>query len=283
MILQAWGRLEEATELLNLIEEIRGRSSTEAANADSSLHEADRLEASARDALSRASYENAWSFLKTAMGLDLTRERRLKEEFGFLSDALESNGDLVSAPRDVHARIEWSRLVWQVLAERNAFPLPDLLSDELKAESGGTPPALRGGEEERAASPTIKPQVVSAEEKGDQLEKAIARLFRTFFQLGEDVPWKIRQQKRGTQGGYDLSIEWSGKCDVASNIKVRCHIECKNYKNQITPNEVAEKLLAEPRRSPVIEHWILISPRSNPSKPVERVFGESERGRDVSI
>ena len=109
-----------------------------------------------------------------------------------------------------------------------------------------------------------------------QLEEAVARLFRAFFQIGDDLPWKIRQQKRGTQGGYDLSIEWSGTFEVAGNASVRCHIECKNYKEQITLREVGEKLLSEPRRNPVIEHWILNSPRSNPSNPLND-FLEKQR------
>ena len=56
-----------------------------------------------------------------------------------------------------------------------------------------------------------------------QLEEAVARLFRAFFQIGDDLPWKIRQQKRGTQGGYDLSIEWSGTFEVAGNASVVSH------------------------------------------------------------
>jgi len=63
---------------------------------------------------------------------------------------------------------------------------------------------------------------------------------------------------RGTQGGFDLSIEWnescecsisgSGKCEVNSQETVRCHIECKNYASKITPADIFEKLLAEPLR-----------------------------------
>jgi len=222
-------------------------------------HLADNSEMQARAALANSDYRSAWDAIKTAIQHDQTREGRLQDEFGFLGGALADDSVLTAS------RLDWFRCVWQVLSERNSFPLPDLQPNEIKREIKAD---HKEDEKKGTTGPTIRPEEGTAEQKGDQLEKAMARLFRTFFQLGDDVPWKIRQQKRGTQGGYDLSIEWSGKCEAAEDTKVRCHIECKNYKGRVSLGEVAEKLLAEPRRNPVIDHWILISPRSDPANPL---------------
>jgi hypothetical protein len=231
---------------------------------------ADVEEQAARDQLNEGAYQQAWHSLQTAITNDPARQARLNAEFGFLFHSI-AGGAFADDSKEAMARLNWCRSVWQVLSDRNTFPLSDLevVEAQLDTEDVIVPAP-------EIAAPVIKPQTDTAEQKGDQLEQGVARLFRTFFQIGDDLPWKIRQQKRGTQGGYDLSLEWSGKFEVAGNVAVRCHIECKNYKDQITPTEVAEKLLAEPRRNPLIEHWILISPRSNPSNPLNE-FLEKQR------
>lgn len=232
---------------------------------------ADQLEQAARIELQRGSYQLAWRSLENAIQHDSKREQRVRSEFGFLFNSLTSEGQLKDDSPNAISRFDWCRSVWEVLSDRNAFLLTDLQPDL------STPTVERvDTSQPEKVGPTIKAQSDNVEKKGEVLEEAVARLFRTFFQIGDDHPWKIRQQKRGTQGGYDLSIEWSGEFEVVGNASVRCHIECKNYTGEITPREVAEKLLSEPRRNPVIEHWILISPRSNPSNPLNE-FLEKQR------
>ncbi|HWT00781.1 MAG TPA: NACHT domain-containing protein [Pyrinomonadaceae bacterium] len=235
------------------------------------LEEADKEEQAARDALAQFEYEPARRHLEAAMSGDPERADRLRDEFGFLFASLT---DEAAGAAD---RLRWCTEVWYVLSQRNSFVLPEPGPGETEAitsgEAAAGPPAGPGSAPEinRPARP---------EEKGDELEDAVERLFRSFFRLGKDVPWKIRKQKRGTQGGFDLSIEWSGEYETATDQKVRCHIECKNYKNNITLAEVAEKLLSEPRRNPTIDHWILISPRANPSNELNR-FLESQENEET--
>jgi small GTP-binding protein len=232
---------------------------------------ADQLEQAARNELQSGSYQLAWRSLEKAIQHDPKREQRVRAEFEFLFSSLTSEGEFKDDSPTAVSRLDWCRSVWEVLSERNYFLLTDLqpeLSKPIVEKVATSQPEKAG--------PTIKAQSDNVERKGEVLEEAVARLFRSFFQIGDDHPWKIRQQKRGTQGGYDLSIEWSGKFEVTGNASVRCHIECKNYTNTITPHEVAEKLLFEPKRNPVIDHWILISPRSNPSNPLNE-FLEKQR------
>ncbi len=237
----------------------------------SGFQAADQLEEEARNELQRGSYQSAWRALEDAIQHDSTREQRVRAEFGFLFNSLTSEGQLKDDSTNVVSRLDWCRSVWEVLSDRNSFPLIDLEPELSK-------PTIEKGDasQPEKVGPTIKAQSDNVERKGEELEEAVARLFRTFFRIGDDHPWKIRKQKRGTQGGFDLSIEWSGEFEVAGNASVRCHIECKNYTDQITLREVGEKLLSEPRRNAVIEHWILISPRSNPSNPLNE-FLEKQR------
>jgi hypothetical protein len=126
------------------------------------------------------------------------------------------------------------------------------------------------------AEPLTTRQPTMPQRSGEALEVAVERLFREFFQVDDEVPWKVRRQKSGSQGGHDLSIEWSGKCGSSLHPKVRCHIECKNYSEPINLQQVAEKLLAEERSPPVIDYWILISPRANPSNELNRFLEREE-------
>ena len=239
---------------------------------------ADSAEKAARGNLASCSFEPAWGLLQEAIRYDGSREQRLRDEFGFLANAVKSDGCLADNSSDSVARLDWCCRVWEVLSNRNSFRLPEIDSKHMGPYSEAIQPPKEVKETEVPS--TRLQENKTPEQKGEQLEQAVGRLFHAFFRLGNDVPLKVRQQMRGTQGGYDLSIEWSGKCEVEANPKVRCHIECKNYKKQITLNEVAEKLLAEPRRNPVIDHWILISPRSDPSNPLNE-FLEKQKDEET--
>jgi hypothetical protein len=227
-------------------------------------------EAKARNALSRFAFDEATSWVLQAIERHSTIQEqtpeaeRLRDEFGFLLSVSGMDGSKADASQESNDRLRWCTQLWQVVSSANVFSLRESVS----VSTSDSMPDERG--KSSLVKPIIKSQSGTSESLGDTLEDAVSTLFRTFFQLGDDVPWKIRKQKRGTQGGFDVSIEWSGKCDVLGAAINRCHIECKNYKDQITPKDVADKLLAEPRRDPVIEHWILLSPRSNPSNELNR-------------
>lgn len=235
--------------------------------------QANLFEREARDRLRDHDLQGALEHLLRSVRADPARKDRISEEFAFAFN-FDTDLKLELRPiRDASDAFDWRSRIWQVLAARNSFPLETLGELELKEAEN---------EQERAnlisaAETTAADEEEPPEKKGDKLERAVARLFGAFFDFGEDIPWKIRRQKRGTQGGYDLSIEWTEKCEVTTAQRVRCHVECKNYKNGITPKEVAEKLLSEPQQPPLIEHWILISPRANPSNELNRLLEQWQK------
>ncbi|HST51504.1 MAG TPA: hypothetical protein VLJ61_05780 [Pyrinomonadaceae bacterium] len=130
------------------------------------------------------------------MAVHFTGALRIRAEFGFLFNSITPEGTFADGSPEVLSRMEWCKSIWQVLSERNSYPQADRQADTEELEVGD----VKGSEPEVVAA-IIKPQTDTAEQKGDQLEEAVARLFRVFFQIGDDLPWKIRQQKRGTQGG----------------------------------------------------------------------------------
>lgn len=262
------GALKEAPFMAALVERPYAQSLIEAVAEDAlgQLSEvADKEEQAARDELMRFEYEPARQYLEAAMSSDPEREGRLRDEFGFL---LASPGDDAVGAAD---RLRWCTEVWYVLSKRNQFALLEAESDEDEITAQGEAPSAASSDTGRIPSEGCPAR---PEEKGEQLELAVERLFRSFFHLGKDIPWKIRRQRPGTQGGFDLSIEWSGEAETEH--KVRCHIECKNYKDKITLADVADKLLSEPWRNPTIDHWILISPRANPSNELNRLLEAQE-------
>jgi glutamate dehydrogenase/leucine dehydrogenase len=227
-----------------------------------------QAEALARSELRALRFDSAVTALREAMALDPARAERLQNEFGFLLLAYGEDGNVLDASAGAADRLQWCARIWRTIAAGNDLPLLELKS---------------AGKEAAAAQlsvPILKAQEGTAEQKGDALEDAVARLFRTFFRIGEDIPWKIRKQKRGSQYGHDLSIEWSGKFDAVGEPRSRCHIECKNFRDEIRPANVSEKLLSEPLKQPVIDHWILISPRSDPSNELTR-FLEKHRQNET--
>ena len=250
------------------------RKAIEGTAPEQLAEDADKDEAVARNELARFEYAPARRHLEAAISSDPARASRLRDEFGFL----------FAWPSDTAAgaaeRLRWCTEVWYVLSNRNRFVLPESESNETEVVTPTEVPAGLSAAPHRAAPKDLPAR---PEEKGDQLEDAVERLFRSFFRIGNDVLWKNRRQTPGTQDGFDLSVECglegSGEFEAEAEQKVRCHIECKNYKSKITLDEVAPKLLSEPRRNSTIDHWILVSPRANPSNKLNRFLEEQEKER----
>jgi serine/threonine protein kinase len=227
----------------------------------------DQEELQARESIASGDFNRALGPLTHCVWADPSREARLAEEFSFVFlFGLEPGRVLLPVRRGESDALNWRRQIWSALATGS----PDQLLPAKPLELDPLP-----SPEEALTSKLQRHlhgnQTASADQKGEQFEQAVARLFRTFFRIGEETPWKIRRQKRGTQDGYDLSIEWSGSCEVASDQKVRVHIECKNYSEPITQDQVGGKLLIEGQVDPaVIDHWILISPYTDPSNGLNR-------------
>ena len=242
----------------------------------SNYRHANKSETSARKLMSRGNLLGAWAKLVEAIDADAFRKPRISQEFEFafsFEGALDAASPLTKQDADA---LDWRRRVWSVLSKgsdaqfQNA--IPQVTADTPIPDNART---VESGAAVAVASSSATS--TTPEQRGELLEQAVSRLFRAFFKLGDETPWKIRTQKRGTQGGYDLSIEWSGKYEVKSDQRVRVHIECKNYREAISHNEVGGKLLVEGIVDPpVIEHWILISPHTDASNELNR-FLESEQ------
>ena len=80
--------------------------------------------------------------------------------------------------------------------------------------------------EKPAATPTTLLSCGTPEEKGEELEQAVApACSEPSLSLVMRSELEDRQQKRGTQMGYDVGIEWSGRCEALAGQLVRCHME----------------------------------------------------------
>lgn len=235
---------------------------------------ADQEELKARENIFSGDFNGALSPLTRSVWADPSREARLAEEFSFaFFIGLQPGEVLLPVRRDDSDARDWRRRIWSALATgspNQLLPAKPLELAPLPSAEDVLPSKLE--------MQLPQDQTASINQKGDRFEQAVARLFRTFFRIGEEIPWKIRRQTHGTQDGYDLSLEWSGSYEVASDQKVRVHIECKNYSRPITLDEVGSKLLSEAQVYPaVIDHWILISPYTDPSNGLNRFLEKDQK------
>ena len=131
--------------------------------------------------------------------------------------------------------------------------------------------------------PSVSPaphqtRTVSPQLKGATLEEATVALLRHLFQLSAGdanaVSTRIRRQGSGYQFGHDISFT----APAATNEVVKCHVECKNYRRPIRPADIADKLLQQrmAARGAPIDHWILISPHTDPSNDLAEMLREWE-------
>jgi hypothetical protein len=128
--------------------------------------------------------------------------------------------------------------------------------------------------EDRARRRTPRPPAVPPVTAGQTLEAAALALLRRLFDLSADqamaFPSLLRRQGGGYQFGHDLSFDAA----VAGNEHVRCHVECKNYSDLIRTGDIAEKLLQQKVAAATapIDHWILISPHSDPANDLQELL-----------
>ncbi len=233
---------------------------------------ANDLEERARDLLVGHAYQQAQTELLRALELDPARTNRVNEEFAFVFDALKKSTEgAVSAPFE-SAKLRWQTSVWSILSERNKFDLRSL------SES---PSPLEQIQHQTDVTGVALPSDVNSEQRGELLEQAVLRLFKQFFRLGDKDDGtfhlkKLRQQRRGTQFGFDIAVEFD--CVLEWNGTIRCHVECKNYADTIALKDIADKLISQSHFDAEIDLWILISPNADPSNELEQIL-ESSRQR----
>lgn len=208
---------------------------------------ADESENNARDMLYEENYQEAKSLLQKTIEYDVLRKKRISDEFGFLEYELDSQ------------KRKWIHSVWCILSERNIYCIAEIINDSANGENEIATP-----NEEIKKEITINDKKYSVESpqiKGKKLEIAVERIFRRFFDYNSEniIVEKVKRQLSGSQYGFDIGIEI---CAVKDS-SVRCHIECKYYKKEITVEDIAAKFFAENTYKSSIDHWILISPLAN--------------------
>ncbi|MFF5249079.1 N-6 DNA methylase [Streptosporangium sp. NPDC000095] len=228
---------------------------------------ADEWESQARALVRAERYQEADTLLKDAAHMDAERTARLDLEFGFIG--------LPDADRRVVAG------VWEPTALGNEFPLSswgvtpaETGSSELtpvaEAEADDEPSDAEGAADTR---PLRSPQ-----ESGVALEQATVDLLTRLFTMEEDTREllleRLRRQAAGTQFGHDIEVD----CKVAGSPTVRCHVECKNLDRDVTLYDIAAKLTQQKfyHRDAQVDHWILISPHTNPSNEVRAMLNTWE-------
>lgn len=195
---------------------------------------ADALESKARSLIANQEYSKAKPILKQVMKLMPERNQLLQNEFGFLYDFTTSTEKDEKRWDENKELIKWWTDLWYVLSERNNFSL-----GSAKKTQDISYPEEKEVEENSSfidrPVEIIDPSPHASQEKGEILEKAVLELFHQFFIIAEEdedtILQKLRKQNKGLQFGHDISFE----CAVKENKNIKCHIECKNIKRDITP------------------------------------------------
>jgi hypothetical protein len=219
----------------------------------------------------------------------------LRSEFGFILEK-----DFSSAI--TRGAAEWSRRVWRLLSAANKLPIrytfvnyksANMAKTSYSASSSvvsiqtSTGATISSTSESPSSRPTVKPLPLSQQrvapaiesrqtpgELGVKLEKATLSLFQLIFRILPDSDGRtldlLRRQSSGTQYGHDVSIEFSETLQTVAG--VRCHVECKNLRDSIQPGDLFGKVHAYTEEHAGIDHWILISPHSNPSNELKRIL-----------
>ncbi|HLP46191.1 MAG TPA: NACHT domain-containing protein, partial [Candidatus Kapabacteria bacterium] len=238
----------------------------------------DNLEKELRKAVSEESYLEGKKLLLEIKDLDLDRFECLKEEFGFIYDFDNPETDETNR-KPKQGQLQWRRKVWQFLSMRNNFEIPDSDLGEVEKEKTNIPEAQADiGDGIRDRKIPVAKDKKTSEAIGEDLEKAVLKLFKDFFAIMEEdntlILENARQQGRGLQFGHDLKFV----CGRLGNKEIRLLIECKNYSDKITTKDIADKLMEVEDYYDVIpiDHWILISPHADLANELERFIEKWE-------
>jgi len=220
---------------------------------------ADEAEAEANRALARYSFDEAVTLLETALALDPGREEKLRPDLNFIS------GEPGESPR----RLQWRRGIWLALAASSPFEPqasnPAQLADMRNAPTSAPMLMSSAAEEAQQEALQSEEKVAKRPEKlGEDLEVAFIRLLERFFRLGEEderlILDRLRRQGPGPQLGHDVQFD----CALANDIKVRCHVECKNYDHRLRTQDIADKIFQTLSywNSKKIDYFIIVTPRA---------------------
>lgn len=265
-VCQDWATTEEAlTQIAMSVRRQRGASFS-TPSEENGFSVADKHEEDAYRYLSAGDPALARKSLELAVGEDSTRSERLRRELGFLLDGASASD---SAER-VTLR-DWLRGLWRISAASSVHEVAisnnQRQSKEKRSESEPLAPAELVQSLPVHSQTGLNSEALSPAELGAKLEIGVLRVLRRLFVIAEDVEsallQRIRRQRPGLQMGHDLEFD----CQVQDERRVACHVECKNYLSPITTRDIADKLLQQEMywRHGGIDHWILISPHTDPS------------------
>jgi hypothetical protein len=239
----------------------------------------DEWEDKLRSAVSEKLYGEGWKHLQEIIKLDKERKERLKEEFGYIYDADNPEADEKRWAQK-RGQIDWQRKVWQVLSSRNNFELLNLDTRETHEDIPEEKIDSIDGKKERKEPKKIAEKDKSTPGKiGEELEKAVLKLFKDFFNIWEEdntlTITNARQQGKSLQFGHDLKFV----CGIVGDKEIRFLIECKNYSEKIATRNIADKLMQvdEYYEKDHIDHWILISPNEDVSNELENFIESWEK------
>jgi len=223
----------------------------------------------------KGEYPEGKKHLQKIIEISPESKERLKNEFGFIYDFENPDKD-ENNWKQREAQIDWRRKVWQILSAHNNFELIPPDESEKQANNNQEEPHV---EQEKRKSGKIEDKTKTPEEKGEELEQAVFRLFEKFFDICEMEETfhtrNARQQGRGLQFGHDLKFV----CGRWRDKEIRFLIECKNYSDKITTDDIAGKLMAVEDYYDYIpiDHWILISPNADLANELERFIEKWEK------
>jgi serine/threonine protein kinase len=233
----------------------------------------DKRENELRNAVSKKLYKEGQEHLQETIKLDKERKERLKEEFGYIYDVDNLEADENEWAKK-QGQIEWRRKVWQVLSSRNNFELPSVDTGEPHEDRPEENiDSIDGKKEIKESKKIVDKDKRTPEKIGEELEKAVLKLFKDFFDIWEEdntlTLINARQQGRSLQFGHDLKFV----CGRLGDKEIRFLIECKNYSKKITTTDIADKLMQvdEYYEKDHIDHWILISPNEDVSNELENL------------
>ena len=248
------------------------------------VEQADQAESGAQDALAQRAFDEAVRLLESAIAWDPARADRLKPDLNCLS----------KQPGDTPGRLAWRRGLWFALAESSPLAIggqhPLAFSGPVQPpdrESGHTAAQVTPAAEIVTVTPSVsegKPRISRKPQKaGDDLEKAFIRLMERFFSLAGDderaVLDRLRRQRAGLQYGHDVQFD----CTPVGKSAVHCHVECKNYHQELKPEHVADKIWQTQRYwdKKKVDYFIIVTPRAGISNELDHLIQTSNT--DINV
>ncbi len=299
------GDYEKAIDLCNKVYELKEELTKKEVLIDSQTNRKSTiifLESIACKMITEGNCLNARSHIERIFNFAPEYRPFAQKEFGFLynfSDPLEKDKERWEKNREL---LKKQKDIWCFLSQKNNFTSKNERKSQLREEGKIDDREITNITSlESLKTINYEKNSNSSEKIGEELERAVKELFSLFFITAETdgiTLRKLRQQKRGSQDGCDIIVEYEMLSDDKNKEKssgkktnlryksfsyilekkeqVKCHVECKNISADLKLSDIAHKLIATNCCFPEIDHWIVISPRAEPSNELERIIPKLE-------